>query len=166
MQTTTEVTAEEAPLVPTTKFFVQYRGKCTEDFARSLHKYKAPCTVILTLRKMKTVLPSLKPQVERVLKSGLVYKIECPLCKECYVGQTRRHLKVRFDEHLSPSKAVKKHMIECGSEITVDNVEILKTTSKGEDYLLTLEALFITELKPKINTKDEYRSRELTLKIY
>ena len=132
MQATTKATAEEAPLVPTTKIFFQYRGKCTEDFARSLHKCKAPCTVIMTLRKLKTVLPSLKPQVEKVLKSGLVYKIECPLCKECYVGQTRRHLKVRFDEHLSPSKAVKKHMMECGSEITVDDVEILKTTSKGE----------------------------------
>ena len=115
---------------------------------------------------MKTVLPSLKPQVERVLKSGLVYKIECPLCKECYVGQTRRHLKVRFDEQLNPLKEVKEHMIECGSEIAVEDVEILKTSSKGEDYLLTLEALFIAELKPKINTKEEYRSRELTLKIY
>ena len=31
--------------------------------------------------------------------------------------------------------------------------------------LLTLEALFIKELKPLLNTKDEFRSRELTLKF-
>jgi len=31
--------------------------------------------------------------------------------------------------------------------------------------LLTLEALYIKQHKPKINTKDEYRSRTLTLKF-
>ena len=30
---------------------------------------------------------------------------------------------------------------------------------------MTLEALFIQELEPKINTKDEWRSRTLTIKI-
>ena len=48
----------------------------------------------------------------------------------------------------------------------MDDVEILKSSSRGEDHLLTLEALFIAELRPKINTKDEYRSRELTLKYF
>ena len=31
--------------------FIQYRGKCTEDYARSLHRCDAPCTIIMTLRK-------------------------------------------------------------------------------------------------------------------
>ena len=33
------------------------------------------------------------------------------------------------------------------------------------DKLLTLEALFIEEIKPELNTKDEYRSRTLKLKF-
>ena len=66
--------------------FMQYRGKCTEDNARALHKINAPCTIILTLRKLKTVLPSLKPPVEKMLKSGLVYRLMCPHCSACYVG--------------------------------------------------------------------------------
>ena len=151
---------------PQTKIFIEYRGKCTEDYARALHKCKAPCSVIMTLRKLKTVMPSLKPDVEKDLRSGLVYKITCSLCKECYVGQCRRHLKVRFKDHLKPSKPVRKHMASCGRDITMDDVEILKSSSRGEDHLLTLEALFIAELRPKINTKDEYRSRELTLKSF
>ena len=56
------------------KLRIQYRGKCSEDFARALHKCKAPCTVVMTLRKLKTMLPSLKPPVEKMLKSGLVYR--------------------------------------------------------------------------------------------
>ena len=37
------------------KFFVQYRGKNSEHFARALHKLNAPCTVVTMLRKLKTV---------------------------------------------------------------------------------------------------------------
>ena len=70
------------------KLFIQYRGKSSDHFAHSLHKCQAPCRVIMTLRKLKTVMPSLKPPVEKVLRSGFIYKIECPRCRACYVGQT------------------------------------------------------------------------------
>ena len=72
--------------IPKRAIFIQYRGKFTEDYARKLHKIKAPCNVIMTLRKLKTVLPSLKPPVEKVLRSGVVYKIECAVCSAAYVG--------------------------------------------------------------------------------
>ena len=39
-----------------TSLIIQYRGKCTENYARALHKIGAPCTIIMTLRKLKTVL--------------------------------------------------------------------------------------------------------------
>ena len=32
------------------KFFVQYRGKSTEQLAQALHKCQAPCSVVMTLR--------------------------------------------------------------------------------------------------------------------
>ena len=53
--------------------FVQYRGKSTDKFEISLKRIKAPCKVIKTLRKLKTVLPSLKPSIEKELKSNVVY---------------------------------------------------------------------------------------------
>ena len=85
-------------------FFVQYRGKCTEEFARALHKLNAPCRIVMTLRKVKTVLPSLKPSVERIMRSNVVYKITCPRCQSCYVGQTKRKLQRRFTEHLKKAQ--------------------------------------------------------------
>ena len=51
---------------------VQYRGKCTENYGRALHKINAPCVVVMTLRKLKTVLPSLKPAIENNLKRSCV----------------------------------------------------------------------------------------------
>ena len=34
------------------------------------------------------------------------------------------------------------------------------------EHLLTLEALYIREIKTELNTKDEYWSRELTIKFW
>ena len=48
-------------------------------------------------------------------------------------------------------------------ELFHDNVKILGK-NKGEK-LLSLEALFINKFKPTLNSKDEYRSRTLTLKF-
>ena len=100
-----------------------------------------------------------------MLKSGLVYLITCPRCQACYVGETTRHLQVRIAEHVQRNGPMKKHLADCRSTISDENVEILQTSARGEEYLLTLEALHIRDQKPEINTKDEYKSRELTNKI-
>ena len=51
----------------------------------SRHKLKLAMTCVL-------VWSGLKAPVEMPLKSGVVYKIHCPRCNSCYVGQTSRHL--------------------------------------------------------------------------
>ena len=152
-------TIERRPLI------MQYRGKCTEEYARALHKIMAPCVIVMTLRKLKTILPSLKPPVEKLMKSGVVYNLTCPRCSACYVGQTSRHLQTRFKEHIQRDGPIKTHLSQCGSTLTETDVEIIQSTSRGEGFLLTLEALHIRERQPSINTKDEYRSRELTIKL-
>ena len=62
-------------------------------------------------------------------------------------------------------ETIKTHLSQCGSTLTETDVEIIQSTSRGEGFLLTLEALHIRERQPSINTKDEYRSRELTIKL-
>ena len=145
--------------------FVQYRGKITENFERSLNKINAPCKIITTLKKTRSLLPSLKPPVDNALKSGLVYKITCSRCQSCYVGQTTRHLLTRFKEHKRSGTPVESHFKACNSSLTMDDVKIIAMSSKCNFKLMTLEALFIKDIKPSINTKDEFRSRALTIKI-
>ena len=125
----------------------------------------APCTVVMTLRKLKTIMPSLKPPVEKMLKSKVVYLISCPRCASCYVGQTSRHLQTRLNEHIQRNGPMKTHLAECQTQISSENVTILHQTSRSEFHLLTLEALYIREYNPATNTKDEYRTRELTIKV-
>ena len=119
----------------------------------------------MTLEKTKTVLPSLKPFVPDMLRNNVVYQIQCPRCKSSYVGQTSRHLQQRFKEHIGNKGPIKSHFENCAITPTDDNVSILGRMDKGDGRLLTLEALYIKEIGPVLNTKDEYRSRTLTLKF-
>ena len=122
---------------------------------------------VITLQKIKYVLPSLKPSIGKDIKSRVVYKVTCPGCQTCYVGQTSRHLRTRLAEHKNrKDQPVRIHFDECVSDVpTLKDVDILHSTFRNLTYLLTLEALYIKELKPSLNTKDEYRSRTLTLQF-
>ena len=70
-----------------------------------------------------------------------------------------------FTEHLQRAGPIKKHKGVCYGSFTEDDVTILGSNCKGEKYLLTLEALFQNDIKPSLNTKDEYKSRTLTIKF-
>ena len=103
---------------------------------------------------------------EDVPVSRVVYHISCSRCNACYVGQTDRHILTRFKEHKRPSQPYGKHIQLCGVNPSFESVvKILQSTCKSIPYLETLEALWQRELKPQINTKDEFRKRELTIKL-
>lgn len=55
--------------------FVQYRGMATDELAQKLHQIDAPCRIIMILRKLKTMMPSLKPLVTSMMRSNVVYQI-------------------------------------------------------------------------------------------
>ena len=147
--------------------FLQYRGKCTEKYASDIKKTGVCVKPIFTLRKLRTVTPSLKEPVVKSLKSGVVYKLTCPRCDACYVGATTRHLQTRVKEHRSRRKqTVFKHLENCNVSVKEDiPVDILGQTIQGEVQLFTLEALWIRQLKPQINVRDEFKSRELVIKF-
>ena len=146
------------------KVYVEYRGNVSDKFKESLKRINAPSKVIFTTRKLKNVLPSLKKNVEKPLKSRVVYQIQCPGCDACYVGQTDRHLITRIKEHAS-SNLVGNHFDNCAKiKVSIDHVSIV-STAKSLTQLLILEALTIRSLKPTLNKKDEFRKRTLTIQV-
>ena len=166
-QTNNRVQNKASTILRKKTLIIQYRGKCTEDYARALHKINRPCYIVMTLRKLKNVLVPLKPSLEFMMRSNVVYKITCPRCNACYVGQTSRQLQRRFSEHLTRKGPIKTHMAECNVTLDQRHVQIMDNTARGEKHLLTLEveALIQNELKPTLNTKDEYKSRTVTIKL-
>ena len=130
----------------------------------------APIKPILTLRKVKTAVPSLKVGVDKVITSNVVYQFECSHCSMSYVGMTSRHLKSRISEHLNKGEnkgPIVIHSETClSSNPTAQNFKILKKVQKNNIvYLSVMEALFIREINPSLNTKDEFKGRRLRIQI-
>ena len=111
-------------------------------------------------------MPSLKTRVVKEFKSCVVYQITCPSCQACYVGQTSRHLQTRFTEHKNNSGPVKRHFLTCmDRKPSMDDVKILAAAHKSEKHMLVSEALFIRDIEPALNTKDEYKQRTLKIRF-
>ena len=144
---------------------LNYRGKVTDHFIRKLKAVGVPFNPVLTLQKLKSVLPSLKCKVPDLLKSGVVYQLSCPCCNACYVGRTDRHLITRFSEHKTKSKQpVRKHFKSCGlDKPSTNDIRVLRSTTRNN--LNVLAALYIREIKPALNTQDEFQDHELLIKI-
>ena len=61
--------SKEEEEAPSYLVFQQYKGKLSDNYVQSLRRLVAPCKVVLTLQKFKTVPPSLKVDVEKRLRS-------------------------------------------------------------------------------------------------
>ena len=68
-----------------------------------------------------------------------------------------------FVNHVTFERICHRSVMIRHLSLSFDVVDILGL-ARGEK-LLTLEALFISEIKPTLNTKNQFRSRELKLKF-
>ena len=96
------------------------------------------------------------PQTTRsLLKTGLLLFIILLL-----------HLTTRIEEHKKADSPVGLHLQQYQLEGNSADLswEIIDR-SNNQTKLLTLEVIDIRKEKPVLNTRDEFRSRELTLKI-
>jgi hypothetical protein len=97
------------------------------------------------------------------LRSSVIYKFNCPICKVgTYIGSTKRLLKVRIDEHrgVSPrtgenlkvksNSSIRDHTNKCHVNINYENFEILKQCQNYQDLLIN-ESLMIKQDSPSIN---------------
>ena len=148
-------------------FFLQYRGSESTKFISRLLRIGAPIEPIYTLVKTRHALPSVKPPVNKLYRSNLIYQIECSGCKSKYVGLTTRHLASRVNEHFSQNGTMTKHCLAygCTIENPLESTTILDSCYRNIIHLSILEALYIREINPSINTKDEYISRRLRVRV-
>ena len=98
---------------------------------------------VRTVRKLQTTLPSGKPAIDKMMRSNVVYKLMCPRCISCYVGQTIRQLRRRFSDHVLKARVTGPHTEQRGATLKGDNASLYGSNARGDKYLITLEALFI-----------------------
>ena len=144
---------------------VQYRGNQSQYFANRLRNL-TNVQVFFTTRKLESCLPSLKSLFLNDLESRVVYEQSCSGCTSSYVGKTVRHLTTRIEEHKKADSPVGFHLQQCQFE---GNSAALSWefiyTSHNQTNLLLLEEIHIRKVKPGLNTRNEFRSRELKLKV-
>ena len=143
---------------------VQYRGNQSQYFANKLQKL-TNVQVVFTTRKLESCLLSLKSAFSNDLKSRVVCKLSFSGRTSTYVGQTVRHLTTRIGEQKNRLTG-RPHLQQCQLEGNSADLswEIIDR-SNNRTKLLTVEAIHISKEKSGLNTRDEFRSRELTLKI-
>ena len=142
---------------------LQYRGTISDKFSYRLRRIlRVP--IVFTTRKLRAAMPSLKSPVPKELNSHVVYQLFCPSCDASYVGQTIRHLSTRLNEHRRPTSPVGEHLQYCHGASEIMNYRILSKCTNSSK-LLTMEALHIAQKKPGLNTREEYRHRELTIRL-
>ena len=90
-------------------------------------------------------------------------KFKCNGCGSIYVGQTSRHVTTRITEHQKKDSQVGHHLVECRGATNDIEWKILDACRTVEK-LMIIEAIYISKLKPALNTRDECWGRELTLK--
>ena len=142
-------------------FFLRCRVNISLQLKRKLEK-PFEMTTKFTTRKLCTCLPSLKSSADSNLKSHVVYELSCRGCSSTYVGQTCRHFATRISEHQKINSPVGQHVVECCGALTVFNYKIIDQCLDSKK-LMTIDTLHISRRKPQLNTREEYKSRELTL---
>ena len=118
---------------------------------------------IFTTRELRTCLPVLKSSFDSYLNSQVVYELSCCGCNSTYVGQTCRHLATKTSEHQKTDSLVGQNVVVCCGALSALNCKIIDQCQESKK-LLTIEAVQISRRQPQLNTRDEYKSRELILK--
>ncbi|XP_046976328.1 uncharacterized protein LOC124542420 [Vanessa cardui] len=139
----------------------------TDKIARTLSRY-AVKTIFTPFKKIGQMLRS--PKDSFPLEKPGVYKIDCS-CGKSYVGQTKRTVSCRINEHIKAVKtndtkksAIADHLLEAGSNhwIEFHNTQILSTERHYIPRLFNI--MEYTIMTRKTSMKDMEAKFQLTLK--
>ena len=171
MHHSTSGTNEKEKSKKTIQIILPFLGTVTGKVERSLQKAlktHLPNYKINVISRASTRLSNLfsfKDKIPSYLNHCVVYKFTCGGCNSTYIGQTTRHIKTRFSEHLGISAltsqpvkgqtptAVTEHIKKknCIADFNIFSI-LCKDTSS--DYILQVkESLYAYKEKPDITTK-------------
>jgi predicted GIY-YIG superfamily endonuclease len=102
--------------------------------------------------ELKCNMSNCKMKNHLCLRKGVVYHIQCQLCKANYIGSSWRHLHTRVKEHNThKSSAVYTHNLSCNGTMCVS----ILANDNNIQRMRMKEAILIKQIKPSLNTKDD-----------
>ena len=154
----------------TFQLYLPFLGTLSSKTEKSINKafkqYLPTCKVkIITSASVRLKsLFKFKDMIATYLQSGVVHKFECAICNDTYIGETKRHIKTRYCEHLGfspltgkPSKPtpspVQDHLRSCSNTATPESFTIIGRDSNNW-HLNIKESLFIRKDRPTLNGQE------------
>ena len=163
----------------THQIILPYLGVFTRRIEKKIKKALSehlPNTKLNVIYRASTRLRTLftfKDKIPTYIRSGLIYKYTCNSCNAVYIGETGRHQKTRFCEHMGISpltgkeskhkkeSAIRDHLEHCNGVISQDCFTIIGRES-GLIARRVKESLFIHKDKPLLNIQ----GTSLPLKLF
>ena len=114
-----------------------------------------------------------KDKIPQCLSSNILYKFTCSGCNATYIGETTRHAKHRFHEHMGTSALTGKqlknpnpttvldHTKKCQTKAKRDDFQIIGRDNNSEYCLRVKESLLIHKYRPQLNIKSQSVKLEL-----
>ena len=144
-------------------------GKFTKQLETKIKKtlnLHFPEFKVIFIYKASTRLRNLfrfKDPIPKYLTSNIIYQFQCNRCNSIYIGESIRHTKKRFSEHLGlsaltgktlkgqNSTTVKDHIDDCKPNASMDDFRIIGRDNTSRTNLRIKESLFIHRDCPSIN---------------
>ncbi|XP_011859448.1 PREDICTED: uncharacterized protein LOC105556944 [Vollenhovia emeryi] len=123
---------------------------------------KVGINTLLTIpKKLDCIIKKEKDALTNDQKVEVVYKIDCKYCNASYVGQTKRHLKTRINEHakdimkhVGNHSVVSKHRTSLGHDFDWSTPHVLHRESNTRRREIA-EMVFIKRTKDTINLQND-----------
>lgn len=103
-----------------------------------------------------------KDKTNKLDNSGVIYKIDCEDCPETYIGETKRNLRKRVNEHKRENSPVGAHMLENHHHFENAAVDVLDK-EPGWFQRGIKEAIYIAAHNPSMN---QDRGRHFLPSVY
>ena len=158
---------------------IPFIGEASIKFGKQIvslikNSYKLDVLPVFTSSKVGDYF-SLKCKTPFSFSSNVVYKFSCLRDEgRSYIGQTKRHLVTRVNEHVAlnridPQSEIKNHIYKCSTchefKLDVNNFKILKHCKTTFDTKIS-EALLIKKFRPKLNKQLMTRGMSYLLKVF
>ena len=107
--------------------------------------------VLFTTTKAESIFCLPKPKCHMKERYKVIYKYECPMCKKCCIGGTKRIFFHRLGEHSSSQLA--DHHITCGSSSDFNQCFKILCGARSFKDLCVMESIYIHYRKLILNTQ-------------
>ena len=107
-----------------------------------------------------TLYTRLKDRTQNILKSDVIYKLDCKDCDKTYIGHTSQTLKARIAGHKSDSRHNRQrcmlavHVNENDHHINYEDANVI-ATERNYKKRIFLEMFYITTTEDTMNKKSD-----------